>query len=56
MDRMDSTFKKIFVSISFWAKNEIRMKMKSKSLSILSIFVCHYYFIIFSSRILRLDR
>ena len=36
MDRMDSTFKKIFVSISFWAKNEIRMKMKSKSLSILS--------------------
>ena len=37
MDRMDSTFKKIFVSISFWAKNEIRMKMKSKSLSILSI-------------------
>ena len=36
MDRMDSTFKKIFVSISFWAKNEIIMKMKSKSLSILS--------------------
>ena len=56
MDRMDSTFKKIFISISFWAKNEIRMKMKSKSLSILSILYIIILSLFFSSRILRLDR